>query len=173
MLFGQHTRRTSLPWPSVLAKLVCALAIVCVFGFGSDVAEAKSKPRPVQGTFQTQIQPPEACPAPLYLCASGIATGDIEGDVSVVIDQSTIVVENGVPFSRYSGSISVSSPKGELTGHVNGQVRLTDGALSSVVTFTDGTRGYHATTGTLDVTGTINLLTGTEYDTYQGSLTNH
>ncbi|MBC8160733.1 MAG: hypothetical protein H7Z42_05885, partial [Roseiflexaceae bacterium] len=84
---------------------------------------------------------------------------------------SEVIVDTaGVPFSRYSGTITIVTAQGELSGRVKGQVRLTDGQLSSVVVFTRGTRGLHATRGILSVSGTINLATGAELDTYTGVL---
>lgn len=168
---SRHSIFTSQPRFRALTRLFVVAATVCMFGTGIGSAEAKSKTSPVEGTFQTQVQPPELCPPPLHLCATGVATGDIAGDVQVVIEQSTIVFDAvGLPYSQYSGTITISAAKGDLVGRVDGRVRLTDGALASTASFTSGTRGYHKTTGTLHVQGTINLYTGSEFDTYTGEL---
>ncbi|GAB4432331.1 MAG: hypothetical protein OHK0015_19670 [Chloroflexi bacterium OHK40] len=158
----------------LLARLLPALLMVCTIALGlllpTGVAAA---PRPwmVQGEFRTQIQPPESCPPPSTLCARGVATGDIKGDTEVVITSSEIVVEaDGTPFSVYTGTITITSRRGTLSGTVSGRVRLTDGQLTSTVTFTSGTRFYRKVTGTLAVTGQIDLATGSEVDTYSGTL---
>lgn len=166
-----HSIITFQPRFRALTKLFVVLVALCVFGAGVGSADAKSKAKPVAGTFQTQVQPPELCPPPLHLCGTGVATGDIAGNVLVVIEQSTIVFDAvGLPYSQYSGTITISAARGDLTGRVDGRIRLTDGALASTVIFTSGTRSYGKTTGTLDVQGTINLYTGSEFDTYTGEL---
>ena len=150
------------------ALFMCMLAYCLLV---PNTAAAKPRVWPVTGTFQTQVQPPASCPPPYTVCSSGIVTGALEGTVKVVIQSSTVSVDaSGTPFSRYTGTITVATMRGELSGRVNGQVRLTDGALSSVVTFTQGTRSYHNTIGALEVNGTINLVTGAELDTFQGAL---
>ncbi len=163
-------QRPKLPTVRLLSSLCVAFVVALGLLLPGGVAAAPP-PRAVQGEFFTQIQPPESCPPPSTLCARGVATGDIAGDTEVVITSSQIVFEaDGTPFSAYTGTIIISSPRGALSGTVSGRVRLTDGQLASTVTFTSGTRSYSKITGTLAVTGKIDLATGSEVDSYSGTL---
>lgn len=162
-----HPRPTSSRLALLSALLLALLGLTLALPANALAAQT----RQVSGTFVTQIQPPTACPPPSTLCAVGVATGDIEGETRVVITESQIVFDpDGTPFSAYTGTISIAGPEGELSGTVQGRVRLTDGQLRSTVTFTSGTRRYSKTTGVLAVEGVINLATGEEVDSYTGTL---
>ncbi|MBC8163656.1 MAG: hypothetical protein H7Z42_20810, partial [Roseiflexaceae bacterium] len=110
-LFGHQHTRPSLPRPRVLQAVLVVLAMLLVFA--PSTAAARPRISTVQGTFQTQVLPPSACPPPGLGCARGIVTGGLAGDVSVNIDKSEVIVDTaGVPFSRYSGTITIVTAQG-------------------------------------------------------------
>jgi hypothetical protein len=125
----------------------------------------------VSGTFQTQSFSGPGCSSPVGLCSQGVATGDLSGNVLVVITSSVVTVDaNGVPFSEYTGTILISDNKGDFSGTINGSINLNNGNLNSTVALTDGTRKYQNRTGTLTVNGFFDLATGAELDNYNGTV---
>lgn len=134
-------------------------------------AAAAPKERAVTGQFHMQVLVGPDCPSPVGVCATGTATGDIPGDVFVVITGSSYGVDaGGNPVSNYTADISISNNKGRLNGTIVGQTQLATGNLASTVTFVSGTKYYHKTTGTLNVTGNLNFVTGVEEDSFTGTL---
>lgn len=133
------------------------------------VVSAQPPQRFVSGGFQLQGFP---CDAPAGLCATGIATGDLAGEVNVALTSLTLDPATGV--QSYTGTIEISSPRGTLSGIiVNGRLTPnspTTVSLRSIVIFTDGTGFYQNRRGLLFVKGGIDLTTLQETDTYTGLL---
>lgn len=134
-------------------------------------AYAKDHFKPATGEFRTQMVVGPSCPSPVGVCASGTASGDLEGDVFVVITSSMPGVDSSGNFvSNYTADITITNNKGRVDGTINGAVQLYTGQLNSTITVVGGTNHYHKASGTLNVSGNLNFATGQEVDTYTGSL---
>lgn len=147
------------------------LKLIAIFALLLAVAPAFAQPpaRSVDGNFIIQATP---CDQGIGTCGVGTATGDIEGDVFVVLN--TFVTDPNTFITSYTGTISISSRRGNVSGTITGGQLIPTGpttvSLSSTVTFTDGTGFYNNRRGTLSVTGSIDLATGQEFDSYSGFL---
>ncbi|MEO0563856.1 MAG: hypothetical protein AAF125_17255 [Chloroflexota bacterium] len=147
------------------------LVFVAVFTLGTGIVLADPPPKAVSGTFQTQSFSGDGCNSPIDLCSSGIATGDLAGDVFVSITTSVVNVgADGVPFSDYTGTISITANNGTISGTIAGSINLLTGELNSTVNLTEGTKKYKKRTGTLSVNGVFDLATGAEFDNYAGTI---
>jgi hypothetical protein len=132
---------------------------------------AKDHFKPANGEFHTQMVVGPSCPSPVGVCASGSASGDLEGDVFVVITSSTPGVDSSGNFvSKYTADITITNNKGRVDGTIDGAVQIYTGQLNSTITVVGGTNHYHKASGTLNVSGNLNFATGQEVDTYSGTL---
>ncbi len=146
-------------------------AVAFAMPFSGDAAHAKEHSKATAGEFHTQVVVGPTCPSPVGVCAAGTATGDLAGDVFVVITSSTPTVDaTGNFVSNYTADITITTNKGQVDGKINGTVQLFTGQLNSTISVVGGTNHFHKADGTLSVSGNLNFATGQEKDTYSGEL---
>ncbi len=150
-------------------KFMALMILIMGLALLPATAVATPPPDPVSGTFEVQSFGGPGCPSPFDLCASGIATGGLAGDVFVVITNAFVTVDgNGIPFSNYTASISIATRRGTINGTITGAINLLTGDLASTVNLTNGDRYFNHRTGSLTVTGFFDFATGAELDFYNG-----
>lgn len=144
-----------------IAVLILALAAL--------PAMAQPPARDVSGQFLVQAVP---CEQGVGTCGVGTATGDLAGDVFVVI--TSLTTDPATFVSSYTGTIQITTRRGTVSGTIDGGQLIPVGpdtlSLSSTVNFTSGTGYYTNRRGTLSVNGQITPSTGQEVDNYSGSL---
>jgi len=146
-------------------RLSVVILLVAILAVAVGVAGANPPPKPVSGEFIVQSFP---CDQGVGLCSAGQATGDLSGDVFVVITSSSPSADG--TLNNYTGTITITRNNGTLSGTIAGSVTVPGGDLNSTVNFTDGTKKYRVRTGTLNVTGFFDFATGAERDQYNGSI---
>ena len=92
------------------------------------LAFAKNECFPVSGKFESQTQPPGACPEPVFFCTKGSLTDALNGDYEFVAAQLTPANESSVPAAFfYSGTSTVHAHKGDLVLTDTGALDLLSG----------------------------------------------
>lgn len=125
----------------------------------------------ITGVFTTIIDTnPATCASPVGFCSNGTVTGDIEGDVEVVLSSAVFGAdENGIPTLFYSTDITITAQNGTWSGVSNGQINLFTNGLTAVFELTEGTGFYTNRVATLNVIGTSNPETGVEVLPFTGT----
>ncbi len=124
------------------------------------------------GTIETAAQSSTEChQSPFGLCATGNATGTIEGDVQVeVLSTVPAVDENGQLAAVYTASIHLETAQGTFDGLLDSQVNLNTGEMHGHVVFIDTASPTDAPVGTLEIRGTGDFIDGQESLLYRGVL---
>lgn len=136
-----------------------------------NVAWAKNKCFPVQGTFKSQTLPPDECTSPVAFCTQGVLTGGLWGDYEFVAQQFIPANERTVPLANfYTGFSYVFTRRGELQLTDTGALDLAAGRISALLTATGGTGDFEQATGYLYVYGASDPATGVNSGRYRGEI---
>ena len=144
--------------------------IVATVGMAAAVAEQKCKP--VVGSFEATVQPPEGCAGPL--CTAGRVWGGIQGNYHFTMNK---IIPNGEPevptIVFFTGHSIIDLKSGDqLFGTDTGTIDLPPGkgGFASLITFTGGTGAIANATGQIRLRGEFNAGEGTTSGDYLGEV---
>ena len=161
--------RTIIGIAALLATTACADSRPTAPGAArradADLAAARSGPRchPVEGTIIERITGPNT--------AAGKVTGDISGDVDIVI---TALQQLPGGLVKFQANCTMVTPQGTLTTNDNAVLSPIDAPLYRVnnhLNVSGGTGEFAGATGNLHTHGTVNFVPGGLVDLhYRGEL---
>lgn len=160
-------KRTLLPLAAALATFACGdtQPTAPADRASSDVELSRSAPgcRNVEGKITEWVNGPNT--------AAGTITGDVSGDVSIVIT-ALRQLEGGA--MEFDANCLMVTKQGTFTTADNGTLTPIEAPLyrvSNTLTVTSGTGRYNRVTGTLHTRGTLNFVPGGLADVdYYGQL---
>lgn len=152
-----------------LGFVVLATAIVCA---QAARASADDHCKPVVGSFEAKVQPPEGCAGPL--CTAGRVWGGIQGNYAFTMHN---LMPNGEPevptILFFTGHSTVSLKSGDqVFGTDTGTIDLPpgQGGFSSLITFTGGTGAMAHASGQIRLRGEFDPVAGTTSGDYLGAI---
>jgi hypothetical protein len=148
---------------------VLAAVVVCV---SAARASSDDHCKPVVGSFEAHVQPPEGCGGPL--CTAGRVWGGIQGTYAFTMHK---IVPNGEPevptIMFFTGHSIVSLKTGDqVFGTDTGSIDLPpgEGGFASLITFTGGTGAMANAKGQIRLRGAFDPVAATTSGDYLGSI---
>jgi hypothetical protein len=149
--------------------VVLAAIVACVASM--DVS-ADDHCKPVVGSFEAHVQPPDGCAGPL--CTAGRVWGGIQGTYAFTMHNLTPNGEPEVPTIQFFTGHSVVTLKGgdQVFGTDTGTIDLPPGhgGFASLITFTGGTGARAGASGQIRLRGEFDPVAGTTSGDYLGTL---
>jgi hypothetical protein len=140
--------------------------------FSATIANAAQQCKPVVGSFEATVQPPDTCAGPL--CTAGRVWGGIQGNYRFTADKFIPNGEPEVPFILFFTGHSIINLKSgdQLFGTDTGTIDLPPGrgGFASLITFTGGTGAMQNASGQIRLRGELNPAEGTTSGDYLGEV---
>lgn len=153
-------------------KTVHAVVLLALATLSAGVANAAQQCKPVVGSFEAAVQPPDNCAGPL--CTAGRVWGGIQGNYRFTADKFIPNGEQEVPsILFFTGHSTISLKSGDqLFGTDTGSIDLPPGkgGFASLITFTGGTGAMTNATGQIRLRGELNPADGTTSGDYLGEV---
>ena len=139
---------------------------------GVSFANAAQQCKPVVGSFEATVQPPDTCSGPL--CTAGRVWGGVQGNYQFTMNKIIPNGEQEVPTIMFFTGHSIVSLKNgdQLFGTDTGTIDLPPGkaGFASLITFTGGTGAMANATGQIRLRGEFNPTEGTTSGDYIGEV---
>lgn len=168
----QNISSSPRPRTPFFRAIVAALPLLAGSSVLSGGPVEAAEGRAIAGQFHMGLVFGASCPSATGLCATGIVTGDLSGEIFITIDDLKDAQDpRGEMITHLSGEVLITTVQGDIQGKLRGVFDQATGEVRNTITFTGGDRNFRKMKGKLRVSGIVDLQNSAEVDDYSGDLT--